>query len=59
MATKKINITLTEKQRYRLETVLEVWNIDLNDTEAFTVNDVFNTLLAKEFEKIISKGVSV
>lgn len=56
MATKEINITLTEKQRYRLETVLEAWNVDLSYAEAFTVNDVFNTLLAEEFEKIIAKG---
>lgn len=56
---KTIKITLTEKAQYRLETVLEDWNSRLKDEDKYTMddmNDLFNVLLYKEFDKIISKG---
>lgn len=56
MNMKKITITLTEKSQYRLETVLEDWNEDLTDEQKYTINDLFNVLLYKEFDKVISKG---
>lgn len=56
MNMKKITITLTEKAQYRLETVLEDWNANFEDEDKCTINDLFNILLRREFDKIISKG---
>ena len=56
---KKFTITLTEKAQYRLEIVMEDWNSRLKDEDKYTMNnmnDLFNVLLYKEFDKIISKG---